>query len=242
MLSYSIKVIKSNNMRKQTPLLKLFLYSILFGFCIPVSAKNNDADFSLNPVPPDLKTLENRLDNLESYTSNLQYIVNHLEKNVVMLQVTPLSEAHASFAEVCTFASTAVSEALNFNPQNFRYTLSNASKYFSESAFTKLQKFLKNNNIIVDSKMHTIANHAVLMAQPTVTKTYVDQRISYSNRERDVYVWDLEMPIFIEIKNKNGSSILTKNVQLEIVRASIEHSPDQMLIDNISLKDYKAGI
>lgn len=207
-----------------------------------VFAKNKETDFILNPVPPDLKTLENRLDNLESYTSNLQYIVNHLEKNVVILQVTPLSEAHASFPEVCAFASTAISEALNFNPQNFRYALSNASKYFSENAFTTLQNFLKDNNIIVDSKMHAIANHAVLMAQPTVTKTYIDQRISYSNRERDIYVWKLEMPIFIEIKNKNGSSILTKNLELEIVRASIEYSPDQMLIDNINLKDYKAGI
>lgn len=229
-------------MKKQILHLKLILCSLLLSCTMPVFAKSSDTDFSRSPVPTDLKTLENRLDNLESYASNLQYIVNHLEKNVVMLQVTPLSEPHASFSEVRTFASAAISEALNFTPQNFRYALSNASKYFSDSAFAKLQKFLADNKIIVDSKIHTLSNHAVLMAPPIITRAYVDQRTFYSTRKRDLYIWDVEMPIFIEIKNKTNSSILIKNVQLEIVRASIEYSPDQMLIDNITLKDYKAGI
>lgn len=214
--------------------------SCLFLVVPSTFATNNNTQES--PEPTNLKTLESRLDNIESYASNLAYIMNHLDKHVVMLQVVPLSSPQTSFDEVTLYASNAITEALNLEQNNFRYALSHASKYFSDDGFIKLKQFLEREKIIQGSDLKVQKINAVLVGHPYISKAYVNSRTFYSDRVRELYTWEVEVPLFIEATTKTGTTIAQKLIKLEVLRASIEISPDQMLIDNITIKDNKTGI
>lgn len=215
---------------------------LLVTFFLGAFAKADKNSLDLQSGTEDLKTLQSRLDNIESYASNLEYIMGHLDKHVVMLQIVPLSKPHTSFNEVILYASNALTEALNLNTHNFQYVLSNVSKYFSEAAFSQLNEFLIQENILQDAKLKVQENHAVLVGHPYISKAYTDHRAFHSERLRDLYTWEVEVPIFIETISDKGTVIRQKNIKLNVLRTSIEFSPDQMLIDKITIQDDITGI
>ncbi len=202
-------------------------------------------DFEFSPVPSDIKTLDYRLDNLESSVSKLNYALNHLDKNIVLLQIIPLSEAHASFDDILEYTTMGVTEALNFDYLSFRHVLSEASEFYSPKAYKQLQKFLSDNDITHNTKARKLTNSALLLAPPVVVDTKIEkvEHPNIPNKKRDIYTWEIEMPLYIQ-SHTNGKLLQTlkKNVKVKVARCSVEYSADQMLIDDIIFEDYKLGV
>jgi len=204
-----------------------------------------EIDFEFSPVPNDIKTLDYRLDNLDSSVAKLKYALNHLDKNIVLLQVTPLSDPHASFDDILKYATMGVTEALNFDYTDFRHILSEASEFYTPKAYKQLQQFLADIALTNKTKARKITNSALIMAPPILMDTKIRkvEHPNIPNQKRDVYTWEIEMPLYIQ-SYTNGKLLQTlkKNVKLRVARCSVEYSADQMLIDDIIFEDYKLGV
>ncbi len=223
----------------------LNIICLLFLCLQTVNASEPRVDFEFSPIPDNMKTLSYRLDNINSAVEKLNYALNHLDKNLVVLQIIPLDKPHVPFKDVLEYAVAGLTEALNLNFTDFRHTLSEAAEFYSPSAYQELYTFLADNKITYQTKLRKITNSAVIMASPLVTSTAVESanHPKIPNKKRDVYTWDVEIPLYIQTRAKgNLLQTLQKNVKMKIARCSVEYSVDQMLIENIIFEDYKLGV
>lgn len=217
----------------------------LFFWVQAASAAAPIIDFEFSPVPTDMKTLSYRLDNLDSSVDKLNYALNHLDTNIVLLQIIPLDEAHASFDDVLEHAVSGLTEALNLNFITFRHTLSKAAEFYSPAAYQQLHDFLADNKITHKTKYRKITNSAVIMATPVVVDTAIEtvDHPNIPNKKRKIYTWEVEIPLYIQTHAKGKLlKTLQKKVKMKIARCSVEYSVDQMLINNITFEDYKLGV
>lgn len=224
-------------MKKLTLLVNCLLCSCM---CLTALAAKSENDSPPSTTKP-LSIIASRVDNLESYTENLSYILDHLERNVVMFQVIPLSKPHTHFEEIGHFVQTAITESLNFQPDSFDYGLSKTAEYFTSEGFIKFKNMLTENGIYGKTNIKTITGHAVLLGRPVVTDAYVEKRSFMSDRIRPLYTWDVDLPMFIETEHDGSKEKTQKLIHAKVIRASIEYSAEQILIDDIQITDYKAG-
>lgn len=218
---------------------KLMCGCAVMVFSLPAFA-SNQTDLLYSPVPKDLEILDSRLDNLESYVANLEYILDHLSKNVVILQVIPLSKPHASYQEIANYGQNALIESMNYNQENSQYVLSNSARFFTEDGFIKFKDWLTGEKFIDDPSMRSFQSiSSVVMGHPIVTNAYVNNHSFYLDRERPIYTWEVDFPMFIELRNQQNTIRYHKRLRAKIVRASIEVAPDQILIDDIQISEYK---
>lgn len=226
----------------KTPL-NSFIHITIFLLCFSHNALHaKETDVWAAPVPEHIDSLKSRLDNLESYTENVEYVLDHLEKNVVILQIIPLSTPHTQFKEISKYVQTAITESLNFTPKNYNYVLSRAANYFSEDGFIKFKDLVNSKSLFQHALDDNLTVQSVLLGRPVVSNAYVENRKFYSDRVRPLYTWEVELPLFIESDLGDAKQSTSKLIQVKVVRASIEHSPDQMIIDDIKIKDFNTGI
>lgn len=225
---------------KANKVLSYLLYLLFLGVQT-VSAETPTVDFEFSPVPVNTQTLNYRLDNLDSSVEKLNFALNHLDKNLVTLQIIPMDKPHTSFDDVLGYAISALTEALNLNYVDFRYTLAEASDFYTPGAYKQLHQFLADTKITDKTKFRKLTNTAVIMSQPVVVDTALEavNHPNIPNRKRQVFTWQVEIPLYIQT-HSNGKLLQTlkKNVKMRIARCSVEYSVDQMLVDNIIFEDY----
>lgn len=228
-------------MKKNKILCCLSSLTIWLFMSFPLFAK--DSSDSTSPSYPE--QLKPRLETIGSALKEIDFVLTHLDKNIVLFQVIPLSEAHTSFDDVSDYATTAITESLNFNFVNFRHILSESSEFYSNHAFAQLQKFLTRSDVLNKTKQRHIVNSAVLMAPAVVTQAEIEKlpHPNIPNMLRDIYTWHIEIPLFIQAyANEQLLHTLMKNFKVKVVRSSVEYSVEQMLIDNIIIEDYNPGV
>lgn len=230
---------------KQNSLLRHALCGILLLVPLPNIALAQTIDLSQHTTTNQDDQLAFRLDNIQSALQNIDFVLNHLDKNIVVFQAIPLSESHTSYEDVLNYGISAVTESLNFNYTTFRHALAESSEFYSAAAYQQLQNFLKSTDVLNKTKARKITNHAVIMAPAIITGSGVEKmpHPNIANHIRDVFTWHLEFPLFIQaFSNGELMHTMTKTVTIKVVRSSVEHSAEQMLIADIQFDDNKLGV
>ncbi len=146
--------------------------------------------------------------------------------------------AHRSDRELQVWITTAVSEALSFNKDNFAENAKTVQPYFTDAGYQKYQEYLISSGIAES-----------LRTQDLDMSVYIEDKPIFLNSSviAGKFKWLYQLPVAVSLFPKNAVSDVSQTdkfvnrkikLRLQITRSRLDDNPEAMQIEDWVVSGY----
>lgn len=147
-------------------------------------------------------------------------------------QTLPLDQPHRTDRELKVWITTAVSEALFFDADNYNENKKIAGRYFTASGLKQYEDYLLSSGVLDSLKKNSYRMSVFIEEQPLLMNSLEMQ---------DVYRWLYQLPLTISFIPKDASSLLGNrkdivnrklSLRIQLRRVRLPDDPDAIQIES----------
>lgn len=151
-------------------------------------------------------------------TIPVKYVYADARGNISTL--TAVNLPNMSDSEISVWVSDAVSSALSFDFVQYKKEIQDSQQYFTPIGFQNFQKMLKTSNLLDE----IINQHLIMKATALKAPSLVS-----SGNEGGVFVWRFNIPMLIELNNKNAQTgVVGTSQKTVLVNVTVERLPETL--------------